>query len=44
MFIGLDFDGTVVDHRYPEIGEPVPGAIKKFEAMRAMLVRMAIID
>ncbi len=28
MYIGLDFDGTVVDHRYPEIGEPVPGAIK----------------
>lgn len=28
MFIGLDFDGTVVDHRYPDIGEPVPGAIK----------------
>ncbi len=28
MYIGLDFDGTVVDHRYPEIGEPVPGAVK----------------
>ena len=27
MYIGLDFDGTVVDHRYPDIGEPVPGAI-----------------
>ena len=28
MYICVDFDGTVVDHRYPEIGEPVPGAIK----------------
>jgi len=28
MYIGLDFDGTVVDHQYPDIGEPVPGAIK----------------
>ncbi|MBW1635610.1 MAG: hypothetical protein JRC87_06140 [Deltaproteobacteria bacterium] len=28
MYIGLDFDGTVVDHRYPDIGEPVPGAVK----------------
>ena len=28
MYICVDFDGTVVDHRYPEIGEPVPAAIK----------------
>lgn len=28
MFICLDFDGTVVDHKFPEIGEPVPNAIK----------------
>lgn len=28
MYICLDFDGTVVDHTYPAIGEPVPGALK----------------
>ncbi len=28
MYICVDFDGTVVDHRYPDIGEPVPGAVK----------------
>jgi hypothetical protein len=28
MYICIDFDGTIVDHRYPEIGEPVPMAIK----------------
>ena len=28
MFICVDFDGTIVDHRYPEIGQPVPDAIK----------------
>ncbi len=28
MYICVDFDGTIVDHRYPEIGEPVPMAIK----------------
>ncbi len=28
MFICVDFDGTIVDHRYPEIGDPVPHAIK----------------
>lgn len=26
-FIGIDFDGTIVDHQYPDIGSPVPGAI-----------------
>lgn len=27
MYICVDFDGTVVDHRFPDIGAPVPGAI-----------------
>ena len=26
--VGLDFDGTVVKHRYPSIGEPVPDAVR----------------
>lgn len=25
--ISVDFDGTVVKHRYPEVGEDVPGAV-----------------
>lgn len=28
MYICVDFDGTIVDHRFPEIGKPVPDAIK----------------
>jgi len=28
MIICVDFDGTIVDHRFPELGEPVPDAIK----------------
>ncbi len=28
MYICVDFDGTVVDHRFPYIGDPVPLAIK----------------
>ncbi len=28
MYICVDFDGTVVDHNYPSIGEPAPNAIK----------------
>ncbi len=27
MYICIDFDGTVVDHRYPYVGDPVPLAI-----------------
>jgi ribonucleotide monophosphatase NagD (HAD superfamily) len=25
--IAVDFDGTIVTHSFPEIGEPVPGAL-----------------
>jgi len=27
LIVCVDFDGTIVDHAYPLIGEPVPGAI-----------------
>lgn len=27
-YIGLDFDGTVAEHEYPNIGPEVPGAIR----------------
>ena len=27
MIIAVDFDGTIVEHRYPEIGEEIPFAI-----------------
>lgn len=41
MFICVDFDGTIVDHVYPEIGQPVPHAIKwlkKFNEQGADLI------
>ncbi len=41
MYICIDFDGTIVDHRFPEIGSPVPGALewmKKFQAAGANLI------
>ena len=28
MIICVDFDGTIVDHNFPDIGKPVPNAIK----------------
>ena len=41
MYICIDFDGTIVDHRFPEIGPPVPGALdwmKKFQEAGAKLI------
>lgn len=41
MYICVDFDGTLVDHRYPSIGIPVPGAIswlKKLHRQGAKII------
>jgi hypothetical protein len=41
MYICVDFDGTIVDHRFPEVGPPVPGALEwmsKFQAAGARLI------
>ena len=28
MIIAIDFDGTIVEHRFPEIGNPLPDAFE----------------
>ncbi len=28
LIIAVDFDGTIVEHRFPDIGKPVPGALE----------------
>lgn len=33
--IAVDFDGTIVEHAYPEIGEEIPGAITTIKALQA---------
>ena len=41
MYICVDFDGTIVDHRFPEVGPPVPGALEwmlKWQAAGAKLI------
>lgn len=35
MIIGVDFDGTIVDHRFPDIGVEVPGAIKWLQKLKS---------
>ena len=41
MIIAIDFDGTIVDHRFPDIGAEVPGAIaalREFQEAGARLI------
>ena len=39
--IAVDFDGTIVEHMYPDMGQPVPGAIRtlrKFKQCGVLLI------
>lgn len=41
IYIAIDFDGTIAEHRFPEIGAEVPGAfewMKKFQQAGAKLI------
>lgn len=41
MVIAVDFDGTIVEHKYPQIGKEIPFAIatlKKLQAERHLLI------
>ena len=33
MTIAIDFDGTIVEHMYPEIGEEIPFATDTLKAL-----------
>ena len=33
MIIAVDFDGTIVEHRYPEIGREVPFATETLKKL-----------
>lgn len=33
--IGIDFDGTIVEHKFPQVGAPVPGALDVMKALQA---------
>lgn len=35
MIIAVDFDGTIVEHRYPEIGKEIPFAIATLKRLQA---------
>ena len=41
MFVAIDFDGTIVEHQFPDIGRAVPGAfewMKKWQEAGAKLI------
>lgn len=41
MIIAIDFDGTIVEHRFPKVGPVVPHAIewmRKFQSLGAFLI------
>ena len=42
MYICLDFDGTVVDHCYPEIGQPVPKALEYLRKLQIYGARIIL--
>lgn len=45
MYIAIDFDGTLVDHRYPDIGAEVPYAfdyLKQFKEKGAKLILLTM--
>jgi len=35
LYIGVDFDGTIVKHKYPEVGKSIEGALDVMEELIA---------
>lgn len=42
MVIAVDFDGTIVEHRYPEIGKEIPFAITTLKQLQAERHRLIL--
>ena len=45
MIIAVDFDGTIVEHRYPQIGKEIPSAIatlKKLQKEHHLLILWSV--
>ena len=43
MIIAIDFDGTIVKHKYPEIGEELPFAIETLKLIQRDLKHTLIL-
>lgn len=42
LIIGVDFDGTIVEHKFPDIGKPVPGAIETLRECQRRGARLVL--
>lgn len=42
MIIAVDFDGTLVEHRYPDIGEEVPNAFYWLEEFQKLGIKLIL--
>lgn len=42
MTICVDFDGTIVKHCYPDIGEPIPGAVETLKWLAERGVKLIL--
>lgn len=42
MLIAVDFDGTIVEHRYPEIGKEIPFAISTLKLLQEERHRLVL--
>ncbi len=40
--IAIDFDGTVVEHKYPEVGRDVPDAVRVLRMLRENDVQLIL--
>ena len=38
----VDFDGTIVEHAYPAVGPPVPGAIATMKALQRAGIKLIL--
>jgi len=42
LIVAVDFDGTIVKHGYPDIGEEIPGAILILKKMQQMGIQLIL--
>jgi len=42
MILAVDFDGTIVEHEYPEIGKAVPGAAESLRMLSKLGVKIIL--
>ena len=44
MTIAVDFDGTIVEHRYPRIGEEIPFAVETLKLLQQEKHRFNLVE